>query len=352
VRAGLNRATGSLLLCLAVGCHTDAPTAPEPAFPIIDPGVLLPVPAPQHSGLEFPSIAWDLGRNAIVAPDRPGYADATPVRISLESRQVESLLPRGTAGIQQLRTLADGTILYTTSSTNTGETPKLKRVGTGVLTEITAVQFAVSDSADWVVFKDQDWQLMKLSTGERTVLPPTTGSPVALSNDGRHVAFQLPVYGSSKFSVLRVEDMTIRTIATADEVLDALFVGDELHLLSVAYDWRSATPTYHFFDRAEAGDSIALGSLPSRVTPLYTICGAWSRGPGQRVAAAIAEVRDLNVSESGFQIVRLDGNATVIGSTTLFRPSDCSVSPDGKWFVYGAATGYYTTGRLYLKALR
>ena len=45
-----------------------------------------------------------------------------------------------------------------------------------------------------------------------------------------------------------------------------------------------------------------------------------------------------------------DGVSRVIGSVDLVgSPTDCSISPDGRWFMYGDAVGYNNQGTLYLK---
>ena len=53
-----------------------------------------------------------------------------------------------------------------------------------------------------------------------------------------------------------------------------------------------------------------------------------------------------------FNFLRLGDTPELIGSDDLWMAMDCTVSPDGRWFIYSEPAGPNGQGRLFLKKIQ
>jgi hypothetical protein len=148
--------------------------------------------------------------------------------------------------------------------------------------------------------------------------------------------------------IVTVPTSEVETVDPGMEILDVVFDGQEAHLLAVETTTSPGGTEYHFFDKSSNGASIDLGTTSTDRTGLYHyMCGAWARGAVPRVAVATAQVTFNVIDPNRYDLVRLGDELTVVGRFNVYAPTDCSLSPDGRWFVYGNPTGNVRTGKVW-----
>ena len=333
------------------GCEapTDLPR-PEP-LPAPEPGRVVPVqPALDQSF--FPVIGWDTLANALIAPQSARHAPTSLMRVDLGDLTSTTILPLP-AGAQVLRT-AGGSILYSNSDMNDGTTAALRRAGAGVLSDLTRVQFMISDNGKWTVFHHHGWRLMNLENRSEVALPPTTDIPLAISDDGSRVVFGILEW-SPRVNILTVAEGTVKSVPLKGRVYDAAFTGPELRLLVGTSQDGDTTMILRFYDQSESGEMQPLGEWKTKKPNGLSAdpCGAWSHGAEPRTAVVgVQETWEWSDADRRVNFLRLGDTVRVVASADLWRAADCNVSPDGRWFVFSASTGYYDSSRLFLKKIR
>ncbi len=342
------------LLILLVGvaaCDPDGAIGPasEPLSQA-EPGIQLPFAAPQSDGM-FPQIAWDTNAGLFL-PDRPNVLPTTLVRFNLESG-LKTPLETIDGGLQVLAG-GNGSIFYTQSMS---KSDVLSRVGGDDVALVTAVQFAVSRNGKWVVVRDKGWWVLEAGTGARRALPaiPDFRQPLAVDEAGTRVVFGTVGPLSEFDSHVTLADVggDARTIAIPGERLLAVeFAGDHPLMLGFASSDTVGRSELRFLTRTDEESSTkVVGTIHvNGVHGFVGVCGAWSTAAGYGVG--VVQVRYTGMPSARHEIVKLDTEARVIGSADLWAPTDCTLSPDGRWFVYGNATGYIGSGELYLKSVR
>lgn len=342
-----------MLLLGVAACDPGAVIEPvAEKLPPAEPGIRLPFPAPESDGM-FPLIAWDSNSQSIVLPDTPNSIPATLVRFALESGEAVPLETL-TDPVQVLGG-AGGAFFYTQSLS---KSDVLTRVGGEVVTPVTAVQFAVSRNGRWIVVRDSGWDVIDLTTGERRPVPaiPELRYPLAIDNDGTQIAFGMVGQLSELELSVTLADMTAgttRTIATPGERLLAVeFIGNRLMLLGFETGFTAGMTEMLFVTRTDLPNSTrVIGRVQAASRGDFVgVCAAWSPDAGYGVG--IIQVRPPTQGRARHSIVKLDSAAHVIGTADLLAPTDCTLSPDGKWFIYGNTTGYLSAGDLYLKPVR
>jgi hypothetical protein len=345
-------------LLLLVGVAACDPTeAIEPAseqLPPAEPGIQLPFAAPQSDGM-FPQIAWDSGSRDLFLPDRPNAAPTELVRFDVDDgtrTTVETL----ETGLQVLAS-GGGSVFYTQSMSREDV---LSRVGGSEVRPVTAVQFAVSRNGKWIVVRESGWVAIELATGRRRPVPtiPDGRFPLAIDSAGSQVAFGLVGPLSEYDPDVTVADLdlgTTKSIPTpGDRLLAVEFVGDRPLLLAFSVNDSANTSSLTFTTRSDLLNSTrTVGVVPVMNRDVFVgACGSWSPDAGYGVG--VVRVGNPKGARARHAIVKLDGEAQarVVGTADLWDPTDCTLSPDGKWFVYGNGTGYVTPGELYLKPIR
>jgi hypothetical protein len=344
------------LLLLLVGVAACDPTeAIQPinqALPAADPGVLLPFAAPQSDGM-FPQIAWDSGSRDLFLPETPNTAPTRLVRFGLESG-TKTALETLEGGLQVIGS-GGGSVFYTQSMT---QTDVLSRVGGAEIASVSAVQFAVSRNGKWIVVRDNGWVAIELATGRRRPVPtiPDGRYPLAIDSTGSRIAFGLVGPISEIDPAVTIADLTLGTTQNVptpgDRLLAVEFVGDRPLLLGFSIHDSGGNSDLTFTTRTDLTNSAqTVGVVTVQNRDVYVgVCGAWSPDAGYGVG--VVQVTYPNGARGRHSILKLDTEAHLIGSADLWDPTDCTLSPDGKWFVYGNGTGYINTGELYLKAIR
>jgi hypothetical protein len=337
-----------LVLASLLGCNTtdNPPTGAVQLLPA-DPGQLLPTEPPQSYGFAT-VIGWDLDHNAVLLLDKPHQVPANIMRVDLDTREA-SLVATATKGVAELRA-SGGVTLYTSFETGTSSF-SLNSVAAGKLTAAGRPQFTLSQDGKWVVFYDAGWKRMDLTTGTRVSLPESNALPIAISDDGSRVAFATLGYGPA--TVVTVASGSVQSVSTIDRVLDGVFEGPDLHLLTMAESFAGERRTYQFYDQS-ASDRVAIGTVyPVPNGYGSGSCGAWSHGPGPRTAIVTAQMtfNYAAPTRNRFNILRLGATPELVGSDDLWATTDCSVSPDGRWFVYGEPSGPVAQARLFLKKI-
>jgi hypothetical protein len=337
-----------VLVAATLACGSAEEPAPV-VLPPADPGQLIPG-YPQIA--DFPNKGWDLDHNSLVVID-PKEGATNILRVDLDTR-APSLISSTATFVQQLRSGASGVVLY--SDNDAADVRSLWSIDKGKITGLGRAQFALSDNGRWVVFYEGGWQRMELATGTRSALPDIDNAPpVAVANDGSRVAF---TYSPSDF-VVRIVDVstgTVTSMESPEHILDAVFDGAELHLLTVAAPFVTGAHTSRFYDRSSSGAVIPLGMVtpePGSGWDLQT-CGSWSHGDGPRTAVVTVQMTysfDDPLTVARFNFVRLGENLEIVGSADLLSMPECHLSPDGAWFVYAspAANG---SAKLYLKKIK
>ena len=342
-----------LLLVGVAAC--DPSEAIEPVsdvLPPAEPGIQLPFAAPQSDGM-FPQIAWDSGSRGFFLPEQPNTTPTRLVRYGLETgatTPVETL----EAGLQVLAS-GGGSVFYTQSMM---KVDAISRVGGSSVAAVTAVQFTVSRNGKWIVIRDSGWVAIELATGRRRPVPtiPDGRFPLAIDSTGSQVAFGL-VGPLSEFdpdvTVADLANGTTKSVASpGDRLLAVEFAGDRPLLLAFSSRDGALGTDLTFTTRSDLSNSArTVGTVRvQRQAGFIGVCGAWSPDAGYGVG--VVKTRFPAAARARHAIVKLDTQAEVIGTADLWDPTDCTLSPDGKWFVYGNGTGYTTTGELFLKSIR
>jgi hypothetical protein len=346
--------TRYLLLLLAGVAACDPSEATEPALDVLppaEPGIQLPFAAPQSDGM-FPQIAWDTGSHGLFLPDQPNMAPTTLVRFELQDG-TRTVLDTLKSGLQVLAS-GGGSVFYTQSML---KADVLSRVGGSEIASVTAVQFAASRNGKWVVIRDSGWVAIELATGRRRPVPtiPEGRYPLAIDSTGSQIAFGLVGLMSEYDPDVTIADLTLGTTRSVptpgDRLLSVEFVGDRPLLLAFSTHDDAAGSDLTFTTRTDFSNSTrVVGTIRVRTRGFVGVCGAWSPAAGYGVG--VVQLRSTTGERARHSIVKLDTQASVVGSADLWDPTDCTLSPDGKWFVYGNGTGYITTGELYLKKVQ
>lgn len=341
-----------MLLVGVAACDPGASIAPgSDELPPAEPGYRLPFPAPQSDGL-FPQIAWDTNAGLIL-PDHPNTAPTTLVRFGLADGATTPL-QRVNGGLEVLAS-GGGSVFYTQPMS---KSEVLSRVGGEDVSPVSAVQFAVSRNGKWLVVRDEGWWVLDAATGSRRSVPavPEFRHPIAIDEDGAQIVFGM-VGPLSEFdpsvTLADVTAGTTRDIAIPGQrLLAAEFSGGHPLLLGFGAQDSAGGTDLRFLTKSDGeGSTRVVGSIHvNRPTEFVGVCGAWSPAAGYGVG--VVQVRFAAGPRARHEIVKLDVAAHVIGSANLLAPTDCTLSPDGKWFVYGNATGYIGLGELYLKSVR
>ena len=321
-------------------------------LPPAEPGIQLPFAAPQSDGM-FPQIAWDSGSRDLFLPDHPNTTPTTLVRFGLENG-AKTTLETLESGLQVIGS-GGGSVFYTQSMT---KADVLSRVGGPEVASVTAVQFAVSRNGKWIVIRDSGWVAIELATGRRRPVPtiPDGRYPLAIDSTGSRVAFGLVGPLSEYDPDVTVADLTLGTTQSiptpGDRLLAVEFAGDRPVLLAFTARNSASGSDLTFTTRSDLLNSTrTVGVVTVANRDVFAgVCGAWSPDAGYGVG--VVQVKYPMGTRARYSIVKLETEAQPIGSADLWDPTDCTLSPDGKWFVYGNGTGYINTGELYLKAIR
>jgi len=362
-KRGLARDFLAFVIALsAVGCDgSSVPSEPvlreslacEPLSPV-DPGSVLPVPAPQRSRGEE-AIAWDLRNNRLVALNHPGFASPMIVAVDLETRVVAAALEQGSSrGVAGLQVAAATSAILYTDGLFYADGFSLIRLGTGTIASPQNVEFLLSPDGRWVVFYDETWVIQDLSSGARRGLAAISGGPIAIDAAGDQVAFGfLNDPFADSIRVVTASTGAVRAMSRSGGALrSAGFIGDRLHVI-ISREQYIANGCYRatFLERQEGTEGeVTIGAVAARdLGPSGDLCVAWSWDTHTGVAVA-EELPSAYKTPPRYQISLMGGgNMQAIGSADIWFPTDCTLSPDGRWFVYGNAMGYVDTGELYLK---
>src|SRR5689334_172854 len=245
------------LLALASGCQPEAVVESEP-LPPADFGRKLPVQAPQSYG-DFQGVAWDLEHNAVVAVEHPHQSLTTILSMHLDEPTASTLVS-APAGAVELRTSDMGMLLFTSVGQSSGAPASLNKADGSRITSTSRVQFALSDNGKWVVYQDDQWQLLELATGARTALPRMIEAAIAVTNDGSRVAFG-NLRGGNVVRIVTVATGKIDSLMIPGSLYDVAFSGSQLHALIAARDNANGKIRLFFIDLDEGGDITSLGGM-------------------------------------------------------------------------------------------
>lgn len=336
------------IVVAVVGC-TNATEAPVP-LPPADPGVALTISARGSTGSDpFPAIGWDLKNNRVIVGSRPsGSSQAIIFAIDLETR-TQTSLETATGWFQMLQVAAStGGVFYMTAD---GQ-HSLIHLGSGPIASPKRSRFLVSADERWLVFYDNGWRVTDQSTGaSRFLADSLAGWPFAIDAGGDQVFF----VGGGSFganSPLRVATVStgaVRTITapSGSIALDAAFVGGRLRLFIERLISAPGTRRLEYSEWEEGtGSERTIGAV---AIDYRTWCAVYSWETGTAVVAVMGSWNFT--TRSRFQFMAISGgSATPIGSADLWLATDCSLSPDGQWFMYGEGyDGKNVPGKLYLK---
>lgn len=340
----LTRRTG-LALALVASCTEPTPvTAREQA----DPGFLLGVSAPAYGT----STDWDLAAGRLIV------GDEQVVAVNLATRETTVITARLTTvmpAVMYLRVRPEtGTIFMTVPQL--GGTNILYRVDRGgsvtELSQKASQGMGMSAGGRWLLFSEGVGQFVRLNveTGDRRVFEmPRQPASLLIDDMGKTTVFQTceTVNWTCTFSLLEIEEGVTRTGGVLptnafNPPQIVVFSGDTLVFLRTRrqgdrqeyYEWNSST-----------GAERMLGGI---AVPIFEpSCVGWS--PATHAAVVVVGVDAGTASTQRFGVFSLAGGASSrIRTADMFRPVACSLSPDGKWFVYGNSTGYITgPGRSY-----
>lgn len=354
-RSPLRRTLVSAFVVVVASCSD--PVVPfEEEFPPPDPGMIIDAAPGPGQG---PTFGWMDGSRVLTGIVQRGPMQGAPVFMldlpTLGMRHVAA----GAHGHVSLRVASASDAIYLIGQEG-NEPPHLDRLDPAggmpeiVADNLTSQEFLVSRNDRWIVVRRaRSWEVIDRDSGSRTVLSDTTLiRPMATADDGQQVLFQGACGGSAFcFAVADVAANRVRPIVTPwpGMIVAAAFIDGSLRIV-----WAYSTPSTAAVVLEEwderTGTVATVGT--TRDWPGGCLAWSWERRiavgmvyTGTREWPPIRRVRIDVITRGGAQSI---GSVDLVGNGHV---SDCQLSPDGRWLLYGDPTGFRGEGRVYLKAV-
>lgn len=341
------------------GClHPVTPADEE--MPPTDPGLVLDARPGSGTGSTF---AWKDGSQSLIGIEQRGPSQGAPLlEIDLTTFGVRHVsVGTGSHVAVHVASESDAVYLMGQDGNRPSYVKRLDAAGGDpalVADGLSSQEFLVSRNDRWVLFRSaRSWHVMDRVTARRTELADTTLiHPLAMSDDGRDAVFHAVCRASPGYCLAAAdfEAGVVRqvTVLPADAMLvAAAFVDGSLRLIWVRRD--AASPARSHVLEEWDGGSGAVTRVGMTTDPVGG-CLAWSWE--RRVAVGMVYLGTRGwpaITRMRIDLITNDGSRP-IGSVDLRgngNVSECQLSPDGRWYLYGDPTGYRGEGTLYLKAV-